>query len=32
MLCVIFLGRENEVVINVQLDVAPPPRYGIDQM
>ena len=22
MLCVIFLGRENEVVINVQLDVA----------
>ena len=22
MLCAIFLGRENEVVINVQLDVA----------
>ena len=22
MLCVIILGRENEVVINVQLDVA----------
>ena len=22
MLCVVFLGRENEVVINVQLDVA----------
>ena len=22
MLCVIFLGRENEVAINVQLDVA----------